>query len=179
MTAANPLTDEELNALAGKAPGDLEDVEDGRELVPFIHRMVDEIRALRDELVEGPTADRTDVVIAVVSALNRRGGGPITRDDVYAALEHVAAFHGKPWDPADVDRLLEQMNADDEIEILGHPEQITVGRKPRWAAMLRAGAVTDAQLDTVTRVQWGWCRAGDPCAGCGNPLCVRRGTGVR
>jgi hypothetical protein len=50
----NPLTDEELDALSAKAPTDLEDVEDGRELVPFIRRMVDEIRDLRAELVEGP-----------------------------------------------------------------------------------------------------------------------------
>jgi hypothetical protein len=47
MTESTPLTDDELDALSVKAPGDLEDVEEGRELVPLIHRMVDEIRALR------------------------------------------------------------------------------------------------------------------------------------
>lgn len=47
-----PLTDDELAALSVKAPGDLEDVEDGRELVPFIHRMVDEISRLREEETE-------------------------------------------------------------------------------------------------------------------------------
>jgi len=42
-----PLTDEELSDLSSKAPGDLEDVEDGRALVPLAHRMVDEVRTLR------------------------------------------------------------------------------------------------------------------------------------
>jgi hypothetical protein len=49
MTGVNLLTGEELDALSAKAPGDLEDVEDGRELVPLIHRMVDEIRVMRAE----------------------------------------------------------------------------------------------------------------------------------
>ena len=47
MTDTSPLTDDEVHWLSVKAPGDLEDVEEGRELVPLIHRMVDEICDLR------------------------------------------------------------------------------------------------------------------------------------
>ncbi len=44
-----PLSEDELRTLSVMAPGDLEDVEEGRALVPSIHRMVDEIESLREQ----------------------------------------------------------------------------------------------------------------------------------
>ena len=113
-----------------------------------------------------------DIVLALVSALTARGGGPITRDEIAKTVAHVADFRREPFDRATFDALLDHMDIDDQIEILGHPEQIMVGRKPRWLHALRVGSATDDQLGYITRLTWGWCVAGEPCPGCGNPLCA-------
>ena len=118
------------------------------------------------------TGKSADIVLALVSALTARGGGPITRDEIAETVAHVADFRREFFDRAGFDALLDHMYIDDEIEILGHPEQITVGRKARWLHALRAGSVTDGQLGYITRLTWGWCVAGEPCPGCGNPLCA-------
>jgi hypothetical protein len=112
-----------------------------------------------------------ELILGVVCALNARGGGIITRDDLAGAYQAVADVYGRR--PVDLDELPDAMYADGEIEIFGHPEQISPGRKAAWAHLLRHG-VTDAELGTETREQWGWCVGGQPCDGCGNPCCVTR-----
>lgn len=112
-----------------------------------------------------------ELILGVVCALTRRGGDIITRDEVAAAYRDVADVYGHR--PVDLDKLLDAMRSDDELEILGHPEQISPGRKAAWAHLLRHGA-TDTDLGTETRKQWGWCVGGAPCDGCGNPCCVTR-----
>lgn len=116
--------------------------------------------------------DKTaDIVLALVLALNARSDTPITRAKLAETVADVADFRRETFDRHMFNTLLDRMDTDDEIEIFGHPEQITVGRKPRWLGLLRAGAVIDSQLGTETRKQWGWCVAGEPCTGCGNPYC--------
>lgn len=73
-----PLTDDELSWLSVKAPGDLEDVEEGRELVPFIHRMVDEIRNLR----EGSATERLEARRAQARANEAARLSAAARDEV-------------------------------------------------------------------------------------------------
>ncbi|MEV6306087.1 hypothetical protein AB0M02_42210 [Actinoplanes sp. NPDC051861] len=70
-----------------------------------------------------------DMVLALVHALTACGRSSITRSKLAETIAAVADFRGETFHPDGFRALLDRMDLDDEIEIFGYPERITIGRK--------------------------------------------------